>query len=155
VGKETPDTFVVLLCIYMILYGGLPIKSRTYLLAIGRRSITSYDWSVGLPLATSLWVESQWGESHGVMITLTSWKIYWQNRNLNVCVLCQCMHYKAAGSIPDEVIGFFNWPNPSSCIMALGLTQPLTEMSTSDLPGGKGRPVHKADKLTAICELIV
>jgi hypothetical protein len=42
---------------------------------------------------------------------------------------------KVAGSIPDEVIGFFNWPNPSSLIMALGSTQPLTEMSTSNLPG--------------------
>jgi hypothetical protein len=45
---------------------------------------------------------------------------------------------KVPGSIPDEVIGFFNWPNPSSCTMALGLTQPLTEMSTRNLPGVKG-----------------
>jgi hypothetical protein len=37
--------------------------------------------------------------------------------------------------------------------MALGLTQPPTEMTTRNLPGGKGRPVHKAD-LTAVCELI-
>jgi hypothetical protein len=36
--------------------------------------------------------------------------------------------------------------------MALGSTQPLTEMSTRDLPGGKGRPVSKTDNLTAICE---
>jgi hypothetical protein len=43
---------------------------------------------------------------------------------------------KVAGSIPDEVIGFFNWPNPSSRNMALGSTQPLTEMSTKNLPGG-------------------
>jgi hypothetical protein len=28
-------------------------------------------------------------------------------------------------SIPVEVIEFFIWPNPSSRIMALGLTQPL------------------------------
>jgi hypothetical protein len=35
-----------------------------------------------------------------------------------------------------------------------GSTQPLTEMSTRNLPGGKGRPMRKADKLTAICELI-
>jgi hypothetical protein len=27
-----------------------------------------------------------------------------------------------------------------------------TEMSTTDLPGGKGRPACKADNLTAICE---
>jgi hypothetical protein len=56
-----------------------------------------------------------------------------------------------AGSIPD-VIGFFNWPNPSSRTMSLMSTQPLTEMS---LPGSKGRPARKADKLTAICEPIV
>jgi hypothetical protein len=29
--------------------------------------------------------------------------------------------------------------------MALGSTQPLTEMSTRNLPGGKGRPARKAD----------
>jgi hypothetical protein len=31
----------------------------------------------------------------------------------------------------------------------------LTEMSTRNPPGGKGRPAHKADNLTAICEPIV
>jgi hypothetical protein len=39
--------------------------------------------------------------------------------------------------------------------MALGSTQPLTEMSTRNIPGGEGRPAHKADNLTAICEPIV
>jgi hypothetical protein len=39
--------------------------------------------------------------------------------------------------------------------MALGSTQPLTEMSTRNLPGGKGRPASKADNLTAICDPIV
>jgi hypothetical protein len=39
--------------------------------------------------------------------------------------------------------------------MALGSAQPLTEMSTRNLPGGKGQPARKADKLTAICEPIV
>jgi hypothetical protein len=39
--------------------------------------------------------------------------------------------------------------------MALRSTQPLTEMSTRNLPGGKGRSVRKADNLTAICESIV
>jgi hypothetical protein len=55
---------------------------------------------------------------------------------------------------PDEVV-FFSWPNPSSRSMAPGSTQPLTEMSTRNLPAGKGRPAHKADNLTAICEPIV
>jgi hypothetical protein len=56
------------------------------------------------------------------------------------------------GLIPDEIIGFFNWPNPSGRTMALGSTQPLTEMSIRNLPGGKNRPARKADNLTAICE---
>jgi hypothetical protein len=36
--------------------------------------------------------------------------------------------------------------------MTLGSTQPLTEMGTRNLPGGKGRPARKADNLTSICE---
>jgi hypothetical protein len=56
--------------------------------------------------------------------------------------------------VPDEV-DFFNLPNPSSRTMALGLTQPLTELSTRNLPGGKKRPACRADNLAAICEPIV
>jgi hypothetical protein len=58
---------------------------------------------------------------------------------------------KVAGSIPDEVTEFFKCPNPLSRI-ALGSTQPLTESSTRNLPGAKGRLVRKADNLTAIFE---
>jgi hypothetical protein len=39
--------------------------------------------------------------------------------------------------------------------MALGLTQPVTEGCTWNLPGDKGRTVHKADNLSAICEWII
>jgi hypothetical protein len=39
--------------------------------------------------------------------------------------------------------------------MALGSIQLLTEMSTRNLPGGKGQPSLKADNLIAICEPIV
>jgi hypothetical protein len=39
--------------------------------------------------------------------------------------------------------------------MALGSTQPLTEMSSRKLPEARGRPVRRADNLTAICEPIV
>jgi hypothetical protein len=59
------------------------------------------------------------------------------------------------GSIADGVTGFFDWPNPSNRTMALGSTQPLTEISTRNLPGSKGWPVRKADNITAICEPIV
>jgi hypothetical protein len=34
-------------------------------------------------------------------------------------------------------VDFLNLPNPSSHTMALGSTQPLTEMSTRNNPGGK------------------
>jgi hypothetical protein len=40
------------------------------------------------------------------------------------------------GLISDEVTEFFSSRNPSSRTMALGLTQPLAEMSTRNLPGG-------------------
>jgi hypothetical protein len=56
--------------------------------------------------------------------------------------------------VSDEV-DFFNLPNTSSRTMALGSTQPLTEMSTRNLPGGNKRPAHRADNLTANCEPIV
>jgi hypothetical protein len=44
------------------------------------------------------------------------------------------------GFILHVVTGFFNLPNPSSRTMALGSTQPLTEMSTRNFHGGKRRP---------------
>jgi hypothetical protein len=39
--------------------------------------------------------------------------------------------------------------------MALESTQPLTEMTTGNFPGGKGRAARKADNLIAICDPIV
>ena len=43
---------------------------------------------------------------------------------------------KVVGSIPDGVIGIFHWHNPSGRTVALGLTQPLTEVSTRNFPEG-------------------
>jgi hypothetical protein len=51
-------------------------------------------------------------------------------------------------------LDFVDLPNPSSCTMAFGSTQPPTEMSTRNLPDRKWRLAHKAD-LTAICEQAV
>jgi hypothetical protein len=57
---------------------------------------------------------------------------------------------------------FSNLPNPSGRTMALGSTQPLTEMSTRDLkkkkkkkPGSKVRRARRADNLAAICYAFV
>jgi hypothetical protein len=52
--------------------------------------------------------------------------------------------------VPDEVDFFL--PNPSSRSMALGSTEPLTKMSTRNLPGGKKRSARRADNLAAIYE---
>jgi hypothetical protein len=62
---------------------------------------------------------------------------------------------KVEGSIPDEVIKFFNLANPSSHTMALGSTQPLTEISKRNLPECKRWPAGKADNITSICEPII
>jgi hypothetical protein len=43
---------------------------------------------------------------------------------------------KVAGSIPDGVIGIFHWQNPIGRTMALGSTQPLTEMCTRSISWG-------------------
>jgi hypothetical protein len=56
--------------------------------------------------------------------------------------------------LTDEVIGFFslNLHNPPSRTLALGLTQPVTELSTRNFPGNKVRPVCNASDTAAICE---
>ena len=54
------------------------------------------------------------------------------------------------GSIPDYVIG----KNRSGHTVVLGLTQPLTEMSTRNISWGYRRPVSRADNLiTFTCRL--
>jgi hypothetical protein len=57
---------------------------------------------------------------------------------------------KVAGSIPDGV-GIFHWHNPSSRTMALGLTQPLTEMSTRNVSWGKGGRCVRLTTLPPSC----
>jgi hypothetical protein len=73
----------------------------------------------------------------GIFIPSRPWKHYATNRQV-------------AGSIPDGVIGIFQWHNPSGRTMSLGSTHPLTEMSTRCISWGWRRPVRKADNLTTI-----
>jgi hypothetical protein len=65
--------------------------------------------------------------------------------------------WKVAGSNPYEAILFLiSLSNHSSLTMALGLTQPITEMSTGNLTGGgNAQLAHKAVSLIAICEAII
>ena len=51
-------------------------------------------------------------------------------------LMCCAKSRKVAGSIPDGVIGILHWHNLSDRTMALGSTQPLTEMSTSNISWG-------------------
>jgi hypothetical protein len=44
---------------------------------------------------------------------------------------------------------FLNLSNPSSLAMALGLSQPLTKITTRNIPV---QPARKAHKLTANCQ---
>jgi hypothetical protein len=72
----------------------------------------------------------------------THWCSWWRHYATN---------RKVVISIPDEVTGIFNLGDHSGCTMALGSTQPLTEISTRNLPGRKRRPARKADNFTADC----
>jgi hypothetical protein len=68
--------------------------------------------------------------------------------------LWQCQAGRSRVRVPMRWI-FSIYLILSSCTMALGSTQPLTEMSTRNIPGGEGQPACKTDNLTAICEPIV
>jgi len=56
-----------------------------------------------------------------------SWSTRWHS-----CATRQ----KVTDSIPDGVNGIFHWHTPSGRTMALGLTQPLIEMSTRNISWG-------------------
>jgi hypothetical protein len=55
-----------------------------------------------------------------------------------VAQLVEALRYKpkVVRLIPSGVIGIFHLHNPSGCTLALGLTQPLTEMSTRGISWG-------------------
>jgi hypothetical protein len=83
--------------------------------------------------------------THTLCMYIRTWRpavAYW-------CTMLQAG--RSPVRVPDEV-DFYNLLNPSSLTMALGSTEPLTEMSTRNLPGGKKRPALRADNLAAICE---
>jgi hypothetical protein len=60
-----------------------------------------------------------------------------RDRRHAVAQLVEALHYKPEGRGIESQRGgfFFNLPNPSVRTMALGSTQPLTEMSNRNLTG--------------------
>jgi len=60
---------------------------------------------------------------------------------------------KVAGSIPDYVIGIFNWNIPSGSTIVLGLTHPVTEMRTRNISWGKGGRYVRLTTLPPSCVL--
>jgi hypothetical protein len=69
-------------------------------------------------------------------------------------VLCALFQEQMFGRHDKDAI-LLRTANPFSHTTAQRSTQPLTEMSTRNLPADKGRPARKVHKITAICERTV
>ena len=69
-----------------------------------------------------------------------------------MALLVEALHHKLESHRFD--FGIFYWLNPSSCTMAQGSTQPLTEMNTRNISWGVKAAGVLADNLTNItCQL--
>ena len=89
----------------------------------------------------------------GISIILFCY-IKWGSRYPSWLTHCSTSR-KVAGSIPDGVIEIFHWRNLSIRTMALGLTQPLTEMSTRNISWGKGGRCVGLTTLPPSCAVVV
>jgi len=137
--------------------------------------------NLGLPgvpskRAVSCWQTAMWNKQRSQDVSRNKWADSRCSPNCITerhCILHCATSRKVTGSIRGGVIGIFHWHNPSGRTMDLGLTQPLTEMSTRNISlggwgGGEGgrclrltilppscaerlqiwEPVPKADNLT-------
>jgi hypothetical protein len=59
------------------------------------------------------------------------WGMRWRS-----CLRHLTINRKVTGSIPNGVNRIFHWHNPAGRTMALGLTQPLTEMRAKNISWG-------------------
>ena len=126
-----------------------PCTFYKYLVTCGRKSSASLTRASGAcPLPTDchqMWRGSRNSPTSGLVLPLRlPCLIYRRPLSGNYCVSPPWLRHcdtssNVAGSIPDGVIGIFHWHNPSGRTMALGSTQPLTEVSTRDVCwGGNG-----------------
>jgi hypothetical protein len=93
------------------------------------------------PLASVRSLPNSFCLKFNIKVTCTRTQILCSNTLLlghTVAQLVEVLCYKSkgTGSIPNGVIGIFHWHNPSSHTTALGLSQPLTEMSTRNISWG-------------------
>ena len=66
-----------------------------------------------------------------------------------------CYKSEVSGSIPAGAIGIFHWHNPCDLTMALGSTQPLTEMNTRSIFWGKGGRCVRLTTLPLSCAVVM
>ena len=64
---------------------------------------------------------------------------------------CCGTNRKVSGSIQGGVIGIFHWQNPTDRTMALGSTQPRTEMTTKNISKSKVGRCVRLTTLTPSC----
>ena len=91
-------------------------------------------------------------ETDGVATIFQTGTSVYRGTRWRSCLRHCAPNQKVVGSIPNDVIGIFHWHNPSGRTMALGLTQPLTEMSTRNISwGGKGGRYVGLTTLPLLC----
>jgi hypothetical protein len=90
---------------------------------------------------------------HTCIFIKKNYELYWGTAVAQWLRYCATLR-KVAGSIPDGVTGIFHWHTPSDRTMALGSTQPLTEVSTRSLPGGEGGRCVRLTTLPPSCAVV-
>jgi hypothetical protein len=76
-----------------------------------------------------------WKNSDSGLIISSAYITFGDTRKRSLSRHCATSR-KVACLISDVAIGIFHWHNPSGCTTALGLNQPLTEMSTRNISWG-------------------
>ena len=95
------------------------------------RALLLRSFSSNMSYKLKNWIERVYVWQTKKLQSLVHHFVTWWRSWLRHCATSR----KVAGSIPDGV-GIFHWHNPSGRTMDLGLTQPIAEMSTSNISWG-------------------
>jgi hypothetical protein len=88
---------------------------------------------IGLAVRYQVQITEKWNIGRRLLIRIEVNILIGRGTPWRSCLRHRATSWKVAGSIPEGVMGSFHWHNPSGLTMVLGLTQPLTEMSTSNI----------------------